>query len=693
MNNKYYEKDINKMSYTHVKKVNSNYENDLIGQAIKFIDETCTGLRFDLAITEKEKTEGSKGTSISKNQIPYNMQMDIDRLCFSNGIKRFLKSGKKEDAFDVYYCYLEMFVGDYEKTRRMIELLSEFEANGSGLLMKHRDHYVHSVYVFLIGLAIFESNDKYRNEYKKFYKLTDDKEVAHHYLEFWGLSSLFHDIGYPFELPFEQVASYFEVHGDDRKQRPYIEYSNLDSFISIEKNISKEIAKLFNNDENHIFDNTNEMFARLLSDKLSKTYAINFNQMYNVLKDKPINPGKFGHFMDHAYFSSLLLFKKLFEELKVSIKMATLDSLTAILMHNSLYKFSIAYYNDEKLNVPFKCELHPLAYMLMLCDELQCYDRTAYGRNSKLELHPQGCEFDFSNNTISAIYLFDRAENAKIRKFENDYITWKTKFDGLSDDDKIDLKKRKPKLKSYSSMYKQHNDDKCEFQKDIERIVDLSEIGLNVSVKIVDNNLQKNSYLSDSNFISLYNFAVVLNGQWTGLSDWEKQNQNGKIEDFIFDNGKVNGFVDNFKELSLEYKMSNINQAKSFAKYLDAIGCFYTNRQVSNEMVDKFTSDELKIIGPMEHKRWLTEHYNMGWTYGELDSNLTKQEQRNERENKRIHPDMIPNFDYSKDELTDDIVIKNYKRLSKEEQDKDTKPMECMLCMLKMFDGLRVYRI
>ncbi len=30
----------------------------------------------------------------------------------------------------------------------MIELLSEYEANGSGLLMKHRDHYSHSVYVF-----------------------------------------------------------------------------------------------------------------------------------------------------------------------------------------------------------------------------------------------------------------------------------------------------------------------------------------------------------------------------------------------------------------------------------------------------------------------------------------------------------------------------------------------------------------
>ena len=136
------------MAYKNLNISNKKYNYDLTGQALKFIDETCTNLRFDFDIEEKEKTEGLKGTSIGKNQIPYNMEKDIDRLCLSNAVKRFLKSGKKEDAFDVYYCYLEMFVGDYEKTRRMIELLSEFEENGSGLLMKHRDHYVHSVYVF-----------------------------------------------------------------------------------------------------------------------------------------------------------------------------------------------------------------------------------------------------------------------------------------------------------------------------------------------------------------------------------------------------------------------------------------------------------------------------------------------------------------------------------------------------------------
>ena len=117
------------MGYTMLKNemLNDKPVNDytLSGAVLSFIRNSCEGLRFN-----KNKTVYDlEGKSLKPNQIPYNMEKDIDRLCFENALSRFLKSGRKEDAFDVYFCYLEMFVGDYEKTRRMIELLSEFEAN------------------------------------------------------------------------------------------------------------------------------------------------------------------------------------------------------------------------------------------------------------------------------------------------------------------------------------------------------------------------------------------------------------------------------------------------------------------------------------------------------------------------------------------------------------------------------------
>ena len=41
-----------------------------------------------------------------------------------------------------------------------------------------------------------------------------------------------------------------------------------------------------------------------------------------------------------------------------------------------------------------------------------------------------------------------------------------------------------------------------------------------------------------------------------------------------------------FSALSLEYKLFNINQVKSFSRYLNAIHCFYTDRQVDFDMLD-----------------------------------------------------------------------------------------------------------
>ena len=261
--------------------------------------------------------------------------------------------------------------------------------------------------------------------------------------------------------------------------------------------------------------------------------------------------------------------------MQLDINSAHLDALTAILMHNSLYKFCIAHYKSDK-NKPFKAKLHPLAYMLMLCDELQCWDRTAYGRNSKKELHPMGCTYDLSNDQIRAVYVFDEKEMAKVNRFKDEYIEWMQGPEG----------RKTPSLKAYSGMYVKKN-SMSDFQGDIERIVDLSDMGLSVETGLAEHvHAGNRSYLSDSNFINLYNFAVVLNGRWEN-SDWKKAKAAGQEEQFFNNENIMNGFSENFKALSLEYKLSNINQAKAFAKYMNQIDCFYTDKSVDFELVDK----------------------------------------------------------------------------------------------------------
>ena len=102
------------MAYTMLKNkvVPRNYsKNTLEEAALTFIRERCEGLRFDTEKVTDIKVEGfdspridSDGTSIGTTKIPFNMEKDIDRLCLENAIDRFLKSGRKEDAFDVYFC-------------------------------------------------------------------------------------------------------------------------------------------------------------------------------------------------------------------------------------------------------------------------------------------------------------------------------------------------------------------------------------------------------------------------------------------------------------------------------------------------------------------------------------------------------------------------------------------------------------
>ena len=125
--------------------------------------------------------------------------------------------------------------------------------------------------------------------------------------------------------------------------------------------------------------------------------------------------------MDHAFFSAARLYQEMERVLGTDrLTRMHVDALSAIILHNSLFKFSVAFYKDpEKCRGPLKAELHPLAWMLMLCDELQCWDRTAYGRNSRTELHPMAADFAFSERASSAAYYYDPGGAGEDRRLQS----------------------------------------------------------------------------------------------------------------------------------------------------------------------------------------------------------------------------------------------------------------------------------
>lgn len=667
--------------------VSKSHPDGLKAAALRFLHKRCEGLRFDEAADAEFGSGRYSGRSVSSCQVPYNMQMDTDRLCLERELGSFIDSGTDKEAYTVYYCFLEMFVGRYGASQSMIELLSEFESNASSLLMKHRDHYSHSVYVFALGLAIYETNAEYRRIFREYYKDmipfrdgdTDeekDSRAACFFLEYWGLASLFHDIGYPFEIPFEQVMAYFEVDKIKRgKGRTiYLAYHDVETLTALGDEAKARFREIYKKD----FTTTDELLAFDITAKLGDAYGFDYGYMLGRLRSKPGSPNENGYFMDHAYFSAARLCGELFRAAGRDrgvgmITKAHVDVLSAIMLHNSLFKFAIAFYKEaDGVRKPeLKAELHPLAYMLMICDELQCWDRTAYGRNSRTELHPMAADFDFSGGSIDAVYYYDAEESEKISRFRAEYDKWAAKAAEAEErGERFD--EEAPRLKAYSDM----NEKEKRFTTEIEHIVDTSIMPLTATPSVRPaNRAVKHTYLSDSSFLHLYDFAVSLNGRYSHQGEEEKI-KTGQLED-------------EFDEMSLEYKLSNIHQAREFDRYLNVIGCFYTDKPVDFEMLSRFSRDELDIIAPMEHERWVREHISMAWTAGDEyeKEGKTDAERAALREQTRRHK-------LSMDRVkTPEEVRAHYDGLPDKEKGKDWKPMESMLKLIKKYDGLRIYRL
>ena len=404
---------------------NDEYSTNLEAECLAFIREDCEELRFDKAYSECVDTEGD---SIGKKQIPYNMEKDTDRLCFERAISQFMETGLAENAFDVYFCYLEMFIGKYNTSKKMIEMLAEFEMNASSLLMKHRDHYSHSVYVFILGLAIYHNNAKFRENYRLIHMNGTDvseKEVAHHFLKYWGLTSLFHDIGYPFELPFEQVKSYF---GDTIEGVPFISYKGMDVYTELSTEEKEHFKEIYGTD--YDFNSITALFAYSMNQCLGEVYGCTIDYLKtNVMDLKPTSPDAFKGYMDHAVFSGIILYKQLVEVLGIEmINREFIESISAIVLHNSMFKFSV------RSGKPLSMKTHPLAYMLMLCDELQCWDRTSYGRNSRQQLHPMWFDATFNGNEIKVKYFYDSKFEYKKDICEGTYKKMHKDVNGYSKD-------------------------------------------------------------------------------------------------------------------------------------------------------------------------------------------------------------------------------------------------------------------
>ena len=126
------------------------------------------------------------------------------RITSAQSVYAFLHDETKDTAFQVY----DIFFGTYRITLQgaknpfidLLDTLRTYEEKAATLIEKQRDHFVHSVNVFVLGLAIYAANKPYRTAFS--YAVMDKARYPENFStaqeEFlfrWGLAALFHDVG------------------------------------------------------------------------------------------------------------------------------------------------------------------------------------------------------------------------------------------------------------------------------------------------------------------------------------------------------------------------------------------------------------------------------------------------------------------------------------------------------------------
>ena len=351
------------------------------------------------------------------------------------GIDVFLETETTYNAYEIYQTFFMIYqitaedksekssegsiVNEPNTLLDLVKIMKKYEENTGDLIEKQRDHFIHSVNVFLLGLAIYAQNKSYReafetyilkSPYKKYYRI--DKKLSHEEFFYrWGVASLFHDIGYPVEIIGKQlnkfindgVKSISSTYGADTAI-DFKDFNEFNTIIKIDPNFADEYTKNYPEAKFlNLFKPTDIMAHKIATDFSN----VNVNQVAKHLDSFVDIMGENG-FIDHGFFSAILVMNSYGYLIQKFAKKhdfffyPIVDSATAILLHN--------YYRNVLQKNPFNLSaLHPLqsplAFLLILCDELQEWNRKPFGVKDKKRSHVNDLKLVVDDSKLEVDYI------------------------------------------------------------------------------------------------------------------------------------------------------------------------------------------------------------------------------------------------------------------------------------------------
>ena len=534
------------------------------------------------------------------------------------GIDVFLENENVYNAYEIYQTFFMIYqitaedkseketdssiVSEPNTLLDLVKIMKKYEENTGDLIEKQRDHFIHSVNVFLLGLAIYSQNKNYRDAfqeyvlkspYKKFYRM-GNRLSNEEFLYRWGVAALFHDIGYPVEIIGKQlkkfindgVKSISSSYGADTAI-DFKDFNEFNTIVKIDPNFADEFtahyprAKFLN-----LFKPTDIMAQKIATDFSN----VDVNKVVKHLDDFVDIMGDFG-FIDHGFFSSILVLNSYGYLIQKHAKnhdfffYPIVDSATAILLHN--YYRNVLQGNLFNLSEMNPRE-SPLAYLLILCDELQEWNRRPFGIKDKQKSHVNDLEIVINDDRLDVEYIV-RSGSIGL---------------GFSEDKERLLKN----VLSIPSIFKK---------------------GLNVSTDVrQDNNIMREivkTEIQAPNTLlrNVEKLALQIHQQYidTTTAQYEEKKAKGELDDITREKYENLG---DFESLSSHLKLANIRQARFIPKKLNMIGCELANLSDKREAITEFLDDEVLDLAIYEHDRWCEEKIGMGWKYGEVrdDSKL-----------------------------------------------------------------------
>lgn len=510
---------------------------------------------------------------------------DVERgHCYKVFIKQaileFLEHETKDTAFAVYRAYFDSYrislAGASNPFIDLLDVLKNYEENAAVLIDKQRDHYIHSVNVFILGLCIYARNEKYRAAFRKAIIKRENYPYAYdtkneEFFYRWGLASLFHDVGYPVEIVGRQINKFIDfatnVDGGKASVNVQLSFGNFDELNHISEVIPKrEFTKCyFDCYEDSIYIDMLKP-VDLLAHKLHTSLGVDLKAMKFALDDFVNTMARFG-FIDHGYYSAIIVLKwygYLIQSAKYKPQYffwPVLDSASAILLHNC--------YKNMMQKKPFNLgtlapTTHPIAYLLILCDELQEWNREAYGIKDKLRTLAAEARLEITDDKLN--------------------VTFITHNGSLPADFSLEKKKL------------------------LNKLLDMSAIFETVSVRCKA--LKKQVLPNTRNEIAPRPALHDLEKLARAIHELYNEKQLERNP------GKPLKYPD-FDKLSESLKYSNLRQAMDIPEKLKQMGFVMRHTDSAKEAIDRIPTEYVEYLAEREHEAWVEERKSTGWVSGD----------------------------------------------------------------------------